>query len=554
MQLDHEGIVPVSVFPYLCFYCKESCVDRAAVKEHLLEQHPFEYWFIALSTKARNDRKRMKRYLCKSPTCNFYCHSLDDYDSHACVVAEHATLDTVTPPPAQTCSKIYQCSYCTCMMTSVHDIRAHVSTEHATSDGGYTEIQSGFGENGDVVMNVNSEVTSSSVGMTDVDLAESSSGSALVSPAEKTPTVPSETPVRVRTNVRIVSRVVKPNEISDETNDTPVTRRTIVRIVSDDVDEPNEVSDDLTEPNDTPVSPHTTVGNDSGEVDDVDASPNAVLNRKKQDGAEKVDNGEAATVPKVSKLKLKLGNNLKCGNAEDDVGGGYSADSESDVDTQDDAGTVTATVNGQAAVRSGDDDSDDSSNSGATNTASEIETPSTEKVVGPNDLSDQEDETATESDSDAASSRGSGSDEHSAKEAATSDDASAGGSGSDEHSGKEDASVAEVIADGDDTTVGSGGCNSAATDSAISEATENCNAGQRDEEGGDGKTNGDPESPRSESPHPPVTISIKIVPPKDGWKTKTDSGESSTSSNDDSLESDDDADSSDSNTRSSIDE
>ena len=527
MQLDYEG---VSVFPYLCFYCKESCVDRAAVKEHLLERHPFEYWFIALSTKARNDRKRMKRYLCKSPTCNFYCHSLDDYDSHACVVAEHATLDGVTvtpPPPAQTCSKIYQCSYCTCMMTSVHDIRAHVSKEHATSEGGYTEIQSGFGENGDVVMNVNSEVTSSSaVGRSDVDLTESSPGSALVSPAEKTPTEPSETPVRVRTNVRIVSRVVKPNEISDETNDTPVTRRTIVRIVSDDVDEPNEVSDDLMEPNDTPVSPHTTVRIDSG---DVQARPGAVLDRKKQDGVEKADNGEAATVPKVSKLRLKLGNNLKRANADDDdAGGGYSADSESDLDTPDDAGTVTTTVNGQAAVRSGDDDSDDSSNSGATNTASEIETPSTEKVVGPNDLSGQEDETATESDSDTASSRG---------------------SGSDEHSGKEDASIAEVIADVDDTTVGSGECTPGATDDATSEAIEDCIAERRGEEGVDEKTNGNPESP-----HPPVTISIKIVPPKDGWKTKTDSGESSDSSNDDSLESDDDGDSSDSNTRSSIDE
>ena len=496
-----------SSFPYLCFYCRVSCVDRPAVKEHLLEQHPFEYWFIALSTKARNDRKRMKRYLCKSRMCDFYCHSLEDYDRHACVVAERATLDGVKVPPAQTCSKIYQCSYCTCMMTSVHDMRAHVSKEHASSDG-YTEIQSGFGENGAVVMNVNSEVTSS--GRTDVDLTESSPGSALVSPVGKTPKKSSDTPVRVRTTVRIV-----PGEVENMH-----------------VEPPNEVSDDLTDPNDTSVTPHTTVGIDSG--DDVDARPNEVSKREKQDGEEEVNTEEAASVPRV-KLTLKLGNNLKRANTEHDVGDGYAADSESDLDARDDSGTVSTTmtsVNGQTAEHSGDG-SDDSDNSNTTSKLlSEIETPSTEKVVGSKDLSGQEDMSATESDSG-------------------SDNGSARGSLLDEHSGKEATSIAdaEVIATREDTTIGGGECNRAATEDATLQAIDDCIAGQSDEVGDDGKTNGDPESP-----HPPVTISIKIVPPKDGWKAKTDSGESSDSSNDDSLETDDDVGSSDSNTRSSVDE
>ncbi|KAK2173657.1 hypothetical protein NP493_859g01058 [Ridgeia piscesae] len=489
-------------YPYLCFYCKASCDDRRSVKEHLLEHHPCEYWFICFSEKARIDHKKSKMYLCKSRTCDFFSHSLDDYDSHPCVVEERASVAAAAPPAhsgGNSPEKMYQCSYCTSMMTNVHDIRAHVKTEHKSSSGGYTEIQTGFGKNGTIVMNVNSEVTCQSTDHLDKN------GISAISSSD-----------------------VESSDISNFAS--PESKRT-------------------TEQNGSPALKHTEVGIDSvsSQVEDMHTKLNAVmeaLHRKKHERSQKAEDKEA-TESQVGKLPSKLSNNIASGSTEDKVGDAVTSDGESDVDMTEapkSQSPLSTCVNGQGQLgdgdkRGGSSEAQDTETSESTRTKSQTQgkddTLTPRACPSSKDPSDR-DEGEVGSDS---------------REAASDSASDNGQLGSVARRGCEDGGQPDVLAGGEtncgdtetsDTVKAAGGDDHAET----SEVTE--------QQGGDGKTVGGGEINRdTDPPHPPVTISIKIPPPKAGWKDRRSGGSSSSSSDstdDDSGESDqedDDVDSSD---------
>ena len=515
-------------YPYLCFYCKASCDDRRSVKEHLLEHHPCEFWFICFSEKARIDHKKAKLYLCKSRTCDFFCHSLDAYDSHPCVMEERASVAEavpIVPSGGSSPEKMYQCSYCTCMMTNVHDIREHCSMEHKSSGGGYTEIQTGFGKNGTVVMNVNSEVTGlSSSGHTEDHLDKNGVGA-------------------------ISSSDIEMNEASDISSFATL------------------ISKRKADQNDTSEMKHADhIGIDavSSQVEDMHTKLNAVmeaLRHKKHGRAQKVEEGEPLKVSE-GKLTLKLANNF---GTEDNARDTVAIDGEFDVDMPEDCGmqsTLSPCVNGDTAGEDRDGEaerSDSSSDShgqdtktGSESTLSKTKTLSQGKdgndasspkiPIASTDtkaLSDQDDRGASESDKlDDARPRGS--DEYSDQHA---------GCRTDSQVTAEEAMSRSIPLE---PATESGPCDPVIQAESV---TEQQGGSGDDKAQGDNKTNGDPEPLR-----PPVTISIKITPPKDGWNARRSHGSSSSSdsSDDDSLESDqedEDGDSSDnSDTDSSSDE
>jgi len=52
-------------------------------------------------------------------------------------------------------NKMFQCSHCTYLTTDLHSIRMHVIAEHAATEGGFTEVKTEYGRDGNIVMNVN---------------------------------------------------------------------------------------------------------------------------------------------------------------------------------------------------------------------------------------------------------------------------------------------------------------------------------------------------------------------------------------------------------------
>jgi len=54
--------------------------------------------------------------------------------------------------------RVYQCSHCTYITTDLHNVRIHVVAEHAASDGGFAEIKTAVGSDGNVIMKVNDRV------------------------------------------------------------------------------------------------------------------------------------------------------------------------------------------------------------------------------------------------------------------------------------------------------------------------------------------------------------------------------------------------------------
>ena len=66
-----------------------------------------------------------------------------------------AYLRVAGDPETAVNDKMYQCSHCTFITTDLHNIRMHVIAEHAATEGGFAEIKTEFGTDGNIVMNVN---------------------------------------------------------------------------------------------------------------------------------------------------------------------------------------------------------------------------------------------------------------------------------------------------------------------------------------------------------------------------------------------------------------
>lgn len=182
---------------YECIQCNFRVGSPEEMKSHLVVKHSENFRnFYCIDRRARELRKRQKVIFCRDSRCGFYCkfdEELENHEKYSCSFApsvrhhhQKATQERVLQymdsvmkmgPGApgiegeklyqvssgssraamleNVNNKMYQCSHCTFITTDLHNIRMHVIAEHASTEGGFAEIKTELGTDGNIVMNVN---------------------------------------------------------------------------------------------------------------------------------------------------------------------------------------------------------------------------------------------------------------------------------------------------------------------------------------------------------------------------------------------------------------
>ena len=175
---------------YECVQCKFRIGNLDDMKPHLVACHSTSFQvYYCIDRRARELRKRQKVLFCREAHCPFCCkhpEELEDHELYDCTFSMHRRprpkpadqpgpyMDPMLPmnaggvndktkaylrvtgdPESAVNDKMYQCSHCTFITTDLHNIRMHVIAEHAATEGGFAEIKTEFGTDGNIVMNVN---------------------------------------------------------------------------------------------------------------------------------------------------------------------------------------------------------------------------------------------------------------------------------------------------------------------------------------------------------------------------------------------------------------
>lgn len=177
-----------------CVQCSFRIGSLEEMKSHLVAKHRDNFRnFYCIDRRARELRKRQKVLFCRDEQCSFYCKFDDELESHekySCTfgagmrhhqkttqegVLQYMESVVKVNPSGVTNdgtkvyqvsssrgamvedvnNKMYQCSHCTFITTDLHNIRMHVIAEHAATEGGFAEIKTELGTDGNIVMNVN---------------------------------------------------------------------------------------------------------------------------------------------------------------------------------------------------------------------------------------------------------------------------------------------------------------------------------------------------------------------------------------------------------------
>lgn len=176
-----------------CVQCSFRIGSLEEMKSHLVAEHRDNFRnFYCIDRRARELRKRQKVLFCRDEHCSFYCKFEEELESHEkynCTfiggmrhhqktmqdgVLQYMESGVKVNPSGVTNdgtklyqvsssrgamvdvnNKMYQCSHCTFITTDLHNIRMHVIAEHAATEGGFAEIKTELGTDGNIVMNVN---------------------------------------------------------------------------------------------------------------------------------------------------------------------------------------------------------------------------------------------------------------------------------------------------------------------------------------------------------------------------------------------------------------
>jgi hypothetical protein len=157
---------------YECILCSFVAATLADMKSHLTTKHDPTVAHQCIDRRARQLRKRQGILFCIDAACSFCC-KLDkelnahlEHEHHMTGVSQdnRSLTSSSSPTPAaqssdEACAtdRVYQCSHCTYITTDLHNVRIHVVAEHAATDGGFAEIKTAVGSDGNVIMNVSDQ-------------------------------------------------------------------------------------------------------------------------------------------------------------------------------------------------------------------------------------------------------------------------------------------------------------------------------------------------------------------------------------------------------------